>query len=858
MRRLILRSFQSPGDIVILTAAVRDLHAAHPGQFQTDVRTSADELWVHNPYITRLSESESGVETLEMHYPLIHQSNMRPYHFVHGYVQYLEERLGLRIPVTKFSGEVHLSDDERRRPPEFGQVTLPERYWIVIAGGKYDFTAKWWNPASYQAVVDHFRDRITFVQCGEAGHWHPPLTGVTNLVGQTSLRDFVRLMHFADGVVCPVTLAMHLAAAVEMPQGRPRTRAGVVIAGGRESPHWEAYPHHQFLHTVGALSCCREGGCWKSRCQLVGDGDDKDRRNLCEQPVQITANLRIPRCLDSITAADVIRAMERYLEADVPMALPEVSESTSRSPVVTIPSDARELAPSTLPPAALLLEFPDDLSQVLELTSALRHWRHYHPEHPVDIVLSNGAGELLAGLCRQVLPGEGPRVSPSRRVEWRRPAKSYPHWPNTPAVRVVVEDWQLSPQPELCRPLVQIPASADAVAEQVVAEWLGTAGASRPVFVVLDAVGDPPRELSKEWLQQRDQLSAAVGVVRCGLARVQRQGSAWDVQLSGRASRRLSAVEMGAFLKHSALVVGRPSATLRLAAAVAAPGIVLWDRGHPIREFAPSSAIEHWVPSSVVLEASEERVFRQHYRSRPSDDWETELPRRLAQDFAPPSELLPSEPLMESRSIPLSPAPPPPPTPPAPPIVSFTTVRFLHGLGDCANFAKLIPLYLRRGHRIGVECTPDKALLFEAAGAEIVTQADHTHPWGYPPREVSSRHDGDHEGSKAAWNLSEFPLPEIGDKAALWEEYCASEVRLSPRIPIVDRAAVETWLADLPRPLLLLHTKGNTGQQAKSLPDSTTAMLYRELLDRFDGTLILLDWDQRVPRLHHHRVRHLS
>ena len=48
VRRLILRSFQSPGDILMLTAAVRDLHAAAPGQFQTDVRTSAPALWENN------------------------------------------------------------------------------------------------------------------------------------------------------------------------------------------------------------------------------------------------------------------------------------------------------------------------------------------------------------------------------------------------------------------------------------------------------------------------------------------------------------------------------------------------------------------------------------------------------------------------------------------------------------------------------------------------------------------------------------------------------------------------------------------------------------------------------------------
>src|SRR5262245_20746041 len=108
MTALVLRSFHSPGDILMLTAAVRDLHAAYPGQFRTDVRTSADGLWLHNPHITPLREGESGVEILDVHYPLIHESNQRPYHFIHGYVQYLEEKLGLRIPVTRFHGDIHL------------------------------------------------------------------------------------------------------------------------------------------------------------------------------------------------------------------------------------------------------------------------------------------------------------------------------------------------------------------------------------------------------------------------------------------------------------------------------------------------------------------------------------------------------------------------------------------------------------------------------------------------------------------------------------------------------------------------------------------------------------------------------
>jgi len=45
LRSLILASFQSPGDVAVMTATVCDLHAAHPGKFKTDVRTSCDALW---------------------------------------------------------------------------------------------------------------------------------------------------------------------------------------------------------------------------------------------------------------------------------------------------------------------------------------------------------------------------------------------------------------------------------------------------------------------------------------------------------------------------------------------------------------------------------------------------------------------------------------------------------------------------------------------------------------------------------------------------------------------------------------------------------------------------------------------
>jgi ADP-heptose:LPS heptosyltransferase len=309
VRKLVLRNFQAAGDILMLTAAVRDLHRAYPGAFVTDVRTPFPDLWENNPFVTPLDDAEPGVEVIDCHYPLIHQSNTTPCHFLHGFPAYLNDQLGLRIRVTDFKGDVHLSDEERNSHTRFESEFGSTPCWLLVSGGKRDYTIKWWDHGRYQQVVDHFAGRIQFVQVGEASHHHPPLRGVVDLRGQTTLRQLVRLMYCAQGAISPVSLLMHLAAAVETPPGAPRHRPCVVVAGGREPPHFTAYPHHQFIHTVGALVCCDNGGCWKSRTAPLGDGDEKDAPGeLCVDVVGA-----LPRCMDMITAQEVIRRVELYV-----------------------------------------------------------------------------------------------------------------------------------------------------------------------------------------------------------------------------------------------------------------------------------------------------------------------------------------------------------------------------------------------------------------------------------------------------------------------------------------------------------------------------------------------------------------
>ncbi|SPE62495.1 conserved hypothetical protein [Verrucomicrobia bacterium] len=310
MQNFILRCRLSLGDIVLLTAAVRDLQLHFPASYRIDVRTCFPDLWTHNPHLTPLGEYDPGVKVLDCVLPLIDQSHTAACHSIHGFLDFLNQYLGAHMKPTAFHGDIHLSRREKARPSRVENLAGADvPFWLISAGGKYDCTIKWWETSRYQEVVDHFRGHIQFVQVGDAAHYHPKLRGVIDLRGRTSVRELILLVHHAEGVLCGVTSLMHLAAAVPVRRGRHPVRPCVVVAGGRESPHWEAYPGHQFIHTVGALPCCAQGGCWRSRTLPLGDGDERDG------PEQLCLDVRagLPRCMDLITSAEVIRRIESYV-----------------------------------------------------------------------------------------------------------------------------------------------------------------------------------------------------------------------------------------------------------------------------------------------------------------------------------------------------------------------------------------------------------------------------------------------------------------------------------------------------------------------------------------------------------------
>ncbi len=345
----------APGDIISMTGLVRDIARAYPGVYDVSVETPHRAVWANNPYLAPKGDTKSGKYIRLTYGGYIRKAAKEPVHFLTAWHRNFEDQTGLKIPVTEPKPDLHLTADEANNRLVSG------RYWVVVAGGKLDFTTKHWSYARHQKVVDGLlRCGIPVVQAGSLSsgpppNRHPVMEGAINLLGKTDLRQFMRLIAQADGVICSITSAMHIAAAFERPC--------VVIAGGREEAHWEAYSNghagfreangkvrieHAYLHTMGLLPCCETKGCWLNKAS----SKEEDRYKLyCKLPVLVDGQT-IPRCLDMITEDHVLGAVMNYYQKGVlpPIGQPPqviLPAAPQPLPMLTV---AAELTTSPAPP----------------------------------------------------------------------------------------------------------------------------------------------------------------------------------------------------------------------------------------------------------------------------------------------------------------------------------------------------------------------------------------------------------------------------------------------------------------------------------------------------------------------------
>lgn len=304
---LLLKTDQAPGDAVVMTAAIYSLHKAHPGKFITAVESPYPDVFQHNPDVWQRKQTDIGVRMLHMHYPAIHDSNKRGIHFMQGWCEFLGFALGIQVPLLTNRPHLYFNRPPNWPPPEVYSKKI-DNYWVVCSGGKRDLTNKLWGHNRYQEVLNRLEGSVKFVQVGLCKEDHQPLGYAHDMVGKTALRELFAIVRSARGVLCGVSLLMHVAAALEKPC--------VVIAGGREPVQWNAYPKQHYLHTVGMLPCSSPqgdvgGACWRSRTVALGDSAILDE-HLCQRPVSGT-----PECMTLIEpkqVADLILKINKQYE----------------------------------------------------------------------------------------------------------------------------------------------------------------------------------------------------------------------------------------------------------------------------------------------------------------------------------------------------------------------------------------------------------------------------------------------------------------------------------------------------------------------------------------------------------------
>jgi hypothetical protein len=297
----------SPGDDLLCTAVLHELASRHREKIW--MMSNYPELFAGNASVAHVVPVEDRYREyaglLESKYEFLQYAAVRPEQDMS--VPPARHIIAELCASAKITGRVAL------RPYFFLTETEKKKYdWAqgMIAiqssglAAKLPMRNKQWFPERFQAVISDLKRDFKFVQLGSAGD--PPLTDVIDLRGKTSIRESAAVLANCRLHVGTVGFLMHLARAVECP--------AVIIFGGREAPWQSGYGCNVNLYS--AVPCAP---CWLwNRC---------DYNRLC---------------MDTITAQEVIRAVEQIasqmrnpLKVDYFEITPEVGKKLSFNTVQT-------------------------------------------------------------------------------------------------------------------------------------------------------------------------------------------------------------------------------------------------------------------------------------------------------------------------------------------------------------------------------------------------------------------------------------------------------------------------------------------------------------------------------------------
>jgi hypothetical protein len=296
------------GDDLLLTSVFHELRRRGRRNFW--VRTTRPELYLHNddvpvvvPPLERFDLLVKRVGTSVVYpwytsyHPAFDRDDPTPEQHL---ISIMCQKAGITGTVT-LRPYLHLTDEET----QLG-VRAPRQVAIMSSGldAKHAMRNKNWSLEKYQGVVTALRDRYDFVQIGSRND--PPLDGVLDLRGKTSLRETAAVLHGSKAFVGQVGFLMHLARAVDC--------RAVIVYGGRETPAQSGYRCNENLYSaVHCSPCWRLNTCPYGRMCLEQIGVPHVIDALERQIARAGSALEVDT--DTITDELIVRNAARYEHA---------------------------------------------------------------------------------------------------------------------------------------------------------------------------------------------------------------------------------------------------------------------------------------------------------------------------------------------------------------------------------------------------------------------------------------------------------------------------------------------------------------------------------------------------------------
>jgi ADP-heptose:LPS heptosyltransferase len=285
--QVVFHNRQAIGDILTMTAGVRDFKAQFPNT-KVGVITTAMHIWDHNPNIDHTFRDQRHMVKIGPSF-LTNRSNTWNLHMCNAFRVDMENKLKVQITQGPVRPDIWMTEEEYKRPP-----IIEGPYWVFIYGGEPGWPTKQYH--RWQEVIDILKDDIKIVQLGVKNHPYPHLRNVLDYIGKTEdrnhgLRDLFNIFLHAQGSLGLVSMHMHLSAVFNNPC--------VVVAAAREPAWFTQYFGHQYVQTNGTMFCAETSACWK--CKLEG----------CRNKVEYEGK-EMPKCVEIIEPEEIAEAVRKY------------------------------------------------------------------------------------------------------------------------------------------------------------------------------------------------------------------------------------------------------------------------------------------------------------------------------------------------------------------------------------------------------------------------------------------------------------------------------------------------------------------------------------------------------------------